>query len=247
MDTALNVQLLNIEVLLPDLQIGQAMDIAKIPSHFNEKRLSSMITHLTGDSSIAGKLTAQERYFILLSHQALAENSHSGASNIDNYLISTVQSEVPDRHQVGDMYINHLLGAHVVVLESLCEDVFDWITGQMACQLSGDITSVIGGDTDDVDLHWDVLTPDMSDNEINAAIQLRITIIQKLGANGNFNSLYDTYNIGVDALSHFLVLGCENKGLTVISQGGDGNNQPSRFLALDHLQGGAKLLAECIA
>lgn len=246
MDTALDVQLLNSSVMLPDLQIGQAMDIAKIPSRFNEKRLSAMITHLTGDSSIAGKLTAQERYFILLSHQALAENNHSDTSNIDNYLIPTVQSDVPSRYQAGDMYINHLLGAHVVVLESICEDVFDWITGQMACQLSGDITSIVGGD-DDSDMHWDVLTADMSDNELNDAIQLRTNVIQKLGANGNFNSLYDTYNIGVDALSHFLVLGCENKGLTVISQGGDGSNQPSRFLTLDHLQGGARLLAECIA
>ncbi len=245
MDTAIDVQLLETSLLLPDLSIGQAMDIAKIPSEFNEKRLSAMITHLSDDPSLAGKLTAQERYFILLSHQAIAESAHSDSNNIDDYLIPSVQSEVPKQHQIGDMYVNHLLGAHVVVLEALCENVFDWIVGQMACQLSGDISSIIGGDSDD--LKWDVLGAGLSDNELNAAIQERSEIIRKLGANGNFNGLYDAYSMGVDVLTHFLVLGCENKGLTVISQGGDGSNEPSRFLALDYLQGGAKILAECIA
>ena len=244
METTLDVQLLNNSVLLPDLQIGQAMDIAKIPAQFNEKRLSAMITHLTDDPTMASKLTAQERYFILLSHQAVAYSQHSDSNDIDQYVITTVQSDVPDRHQVGGMYINHLLGAHVVVLESICENVYDWIVGQMACQLSGDISSVIGGDSDD--LKWEVITHDMSDNEINDLIQERIKFIETLNANGNFDTLYNSYSLGVDALSHFLVLGCENRGLTVIEQGGDGNNEPSRFLALDHLQGIARTIAECL-
>ena len=244
METTLDVQLLDNSVLLPDLQIGQAMDIAKIPAVFNEKRLSAMISHLTDDPDMAGKLTAQERYFILLSHQAISQSQHSDINDIERYAIPTVQSEVPKQHQVGSMYVNHLLGAHVVVLEGICENVYDWIIGQMACQLSGDLSSVIGGDSDD--LKWDILTADMSDNEINKAIQKRSEIIDELGANGNFNILHDAYSIGVDALSHFLVLGCENKGLTVISQGGDGN-EPSRFLTLDSLQGIARIIAECVA
>lgn len=245
METTLDVQLLNNSVLLPDLQIGQAMDVAKIPAQFNEKRLSAMITHLTDDPAMAGKLTAQERYFILLSHQAVSQSQHSDTNDIDQYAIPTVQSDVPIRHQVGGMYVNHLLGAHVVVLEGICENVYDWIVGQMACQLSGDIASVIGGDSDD--LKWEVITHDMSDNEINALIQDRIKFIEKLNANGNFDTLYNSYSLGVDALSHFLVLGCENRGLTVIGQGGDGNNEPSRFLTLDGLQGIARIIAECLA
>lgn len=244
METTLDAQLLDTSVLLPDLQIGQAMDIAKIPVAFNEKRLSAMISHLTGDPSLAGKLTAQERYFILLSHQAISQSQHSDVNDIDSYTIPTVQADVPQRHQVGDMYINHLLGAHVVVLEGICENVYDWIKGQMACQLSGDLSSVVGGDSDG--LKWDVIDAGMSDNEINEAIQKRSEIIDELGANGNFNILHDAYSVGVDALSHFLILGCENKGLTVVSQGGDGN-EPSRFLALDGLQGIARVIAECIA
>lgn len=245
METTLDVQLLETNVLLPDLQIGQAMDIAKIPVAFNEKRLSAMISHLTGNPSLAGKLTAQERYFVLLNHQAISQSQHIGDSDIERYVIPTVQADVPQRHQVGDMYVNHLLGAHVVVLEGICENVYDWIVGQMACQLSGDISSVIGGDSDD--LKWDVIDAGMTDNEINEAIQGRIEFIETLGANDDFNILHDAYSIGVDALSHFLILGCENKGLTVISQGGDGSNEPSRFLTLDSLQGVARVIAECVA
>lgn len=245
METTLDVQLLETSVLLPDLQIGQAMDIAKIPVAFNEKRLSAMISHLTDDPILAGKLTAQERYLILLNHQSISQSQHSDTGDIERYVIPTVQADVPQRHQVGDMYVNHLLGAHVVVLEGICENVYDWIIGQMACQLSGDISSVVGGDSDN--LKWDILTADMSDNEINEVIQKRSEIIDELGANGNFNILHDAYSIGVDALSHFLILGCENKGLTVISQGGDGTGEPSRFLTLDGLQGIARVIAECIA
>lgn len=245
METTLDVQLLDNSVLLPDLQIGQAMDIAKIPVAFNEKRLSAMISHLTGDPDMAGKLTAQERYFVLLSHQAISQSRHSDVNDIERYVIPTVQSNVPKQHQIGDMYVNHLLGAHVVVLEGICENVYDWIIGQMACQLSGDISSVIGGDSDD--LKWEVIDAGMSDNEINEAIQARIKFIETLDANGNFNILHDAYSTGVDALAHFLILGCENKGLTVIPQGGDGDNEPSRFLALDSLQGIARVIAECVA
>ena len=245
METTLDVQLLDYSVLLPDLQIGQAMDIAKIPAVFNEKRLSAMISHLTDVPDMAGKLTAQERYFILLSHQAISQSHHSDVNDIERYVISTVQSKVPKQHRIGDMYVNHLLGAHVVVLEGICENVYDWTIGQMACQLSGDLSSVLGGDSDD--LKWEVITPNMSDNEINEVIQSRIKFIERLDANGNFNLLHEAYSVGVDALAHFLMLGCENKGLTVISQGGDGNNEPSRFLTLDSLQGIARIIAECVA
>ena len=246
METTLDVQLLETNVLLPDLQIGQAMDIAKIPVAFNEKRLSAMISHLTGNPSLAGKLTAQERYFVLLNHQAISQSQHIGDSDIDGYALPTIQSDVPKCHQVGDMYVNHLLGAHVVVLEGICENVYDWIVGQMACQLSGDISSVIGGDSSD-NLKWDVIDAGMTENEINEAIQGRIKFIETLSANDDFNILHDAYSIGVDALSHFLILGCENKGLTVISQGGDGAGEPSRFLTLDSLQGIARVIAECVA
>jgi len=247
MTTALTVQLLQGDLSLPDLEIGQAIDIAHIPQKYNEKRLSAMITHLSGDADIASRLTAQERYYILLSHQSTTQHSYNGESVNEDYLIDTVQSDVPASYQVGDMVINHLRGAHVVVLEGICENVYDWLCGQMACQISGDLSSIVGGL--DEALVWQEPPATMTDDELNQIIQERVRFIGKLSASRHhvFNELVEGYNAGMNQLAHFVALGNENKGLTLIKQGGDGINEPARFLTLDHLQGAAKQLAECVA
>lgn len=242
MKTALTIELLNQSVSLPDLTIGQAIDIVQIPQAMNEQRLSAFIAHLTGDTALAGTLTVQERYYILLSHQAISYNRYSAESNIDDFLLETVQADVPASMQVGDIHISHLLGAHVCVLEGVCENVYDWLTGQVACQVSGDLCSIIGG-TDEA-LNWTALPSSMTEAELNAAIQARIVMISALSVD-SFNELLDAYNIGVSQLNHFVVLGCENEGLNLITQGGAGIDEPARFLTLDGLQGTAARLAKC--
>lgn len=245
MNTALTLQLLSRNLSLPDLTIGQAIDIAHIPQEFNEKRLSAMITHLSGDPELAGRLTAQERYYILISHQATTQHQYSaGDDTNDDYLVDTVQADVPAAAQVGEMTVNHLLGAHVVVLEGICENVADWLCGQMACQLSGDLSFFIGGS--DEAMKWRDLPASMTDEELNQAIQTRVKIINELSID-QFNDLVSGYNNGASQLIHFVALGCDNQGLTLIKQGGDGIIEPARFLALDHLQGAAARIAECIA
>ena len=244
MKTALMIELLKQQVNVPDLQIGQAIDIAQIAEPMNERRLSAFIAHLTGDNTLAGTLTAQERYYILLSHQAVAYNRYSVESDIDGYLLTTVQADVPDQQRIGDVYINHLLGAHVCVLEGICTNVYDWLTGQVACQLSGDLCSVIGGS--DASLIWHELSPTLTEAELNAVIQERVGTLDKLSVD-DFNEVMSAYNLGVSHLHHFVVLGCENNGITLIKQGGDGTDKPSRFLTLDGLQGTAARLAECLA
>lgn len=245
MTTTLTIELLNESVSLPDLSIGDAIDIAHIPSDFNEKRLSALIGHLSGDAELAGRLTAQERYYILLNHQATTDHEYNagkfGAN--DEYMMLTIQSDVPNEAQVGELIINHLRGAHVVVLEGICENVADWLIGQMACQLSGNLASVIGGD----DVVWEPILPTMSDNEINDIIQGRFAFISELSATSKFNDLVDAYSNGASQLAHFVRLGSDNKGLTVIKTGGDGTIEPSRFHTLGHLSGAAARLAECLA
>lgn len=245
MDTALHLQLLSSNVSLPDLSIGQAIDIAHIPQEFNEKRLSAMIGHLSGDHELAGRLTAQERYYILLNHQATAQHQYSAdsAGVNDEYFIDTVQADVPPHAQVGDMTINHLRGAHVVVLEGICENVADWLSGQMACQLSGDLSFFIGGEAGE--FKWGELPASMSDTEINQVIQERVKVINDLSIS-QFNDLVNGYNDGVRQLAHFVALGSDNQGLTLCKQGGDGVIEPARFLTLDHLSGAAARIAECL-
>lgn len=245
MITTLTIQLLNESLSLPDLSIGGAIDIAHIPPEFNEKRLSALIGHLSGDAALAGRLTAQERYYILLNHQATTSHKYNAddAGANDEYMFETIQSDVPSEVQVGELTINHLLGAHVVVLEGICENVADWLMGQIACQLSGNLASIIGGE----DVVWEPMPPTMTDSEINAAIQERFNFINKLSATSKFNDLVDAYSTGTRQLAHFVRLGNDNKGLTVNKVGGDGAMEPSRFHTLDHLSGAAARLAECLA
>lgn len=244
MANSLSIQLLNSQLNLPDLTIDQAMDMALIPQEFNEKRLSAMIGHLSGDDTLAGRLTAQERYYILLSHQIAMSSQYSSEVDNENYLVNTIQKDVPDVATVGDAYVNHLLGAHVTVLEGICENVYDWLRGQMACQLSGDLSFFIGGD--DEAYKWEALDAGMTDEALNEAIQTRVALIGQLTTD-RFNDLEAAFTSGVNQLEHFVVLGTDNNGLTLIKQGGEGADEPARFPALDALQGAARIIAQCLA
>lgn len=244
MDNSVTLQLLRQTVILPDLTIGQAMDIAQIDQDFSEKRLSAMIGHLSGDKTLAGRLTAQERYYILLSHQIVMQSQYSNEVGNEDYLIQTIQSEVPEMATIGSAYVNHLLGAHVCVLEGICENIYDWLAGQMACQMSGDLSFYIGGD--DPAFVWDVLPATMTDEELSEVILARVNLINGLSTD-RFNDLEDAYSSGVNQLEHFVILGSGNKGLTVIKQGGEGIGDPARFPPLEALQGTASIIARLIA
>ena len=244
MANSLSIQLLNSQLSLPDLTIDQAMDMALIPQEFNEKRLSAMIGHLSADDTLAGRLTAQERYYILLSHQMAMSSQYSSEVENESYLITTIQKDVPEVATVGDAYVNHLLGAHMTVLEGICENVYDWLRGQMACQLSGDLAFFIGGD--DEAYKWEALSAGMTDEELNEVIQTRVALIGQLSIDG-FNDLEAAFTSGVNQLEHFVVLGSDNHGLTLIKQGGEGIGEPARFPCLDALQGTARIIAQCLA
>lgn len=123
----MQLQLLEHVVPIPDLTIGQAMDIAKIPERFNEKRISALITLLTGYQGLADQLTVQERYYFLLNQQALSQNKYSAESNLSEYVVETVESMVPKENldETTGIGVQHIRGAHVCLLEAICENLFD--------------------------------------------------------------------------------------------------------------------------
>lgn len=247
METTLTLQLLHQEIVMPDLTIGQAMDIAHIPQEYNEKRLSSLIGHISDDITLAGKLTAQERYYFLLNHQSISDHDHAQSRSNDSYYIPTIPLEVPENNEIAGLFAQHLRGAHTCIIEGLCENVFEWLCAQMACQLYGDLTAAIGAS--DSDLQWDVCDISLGETRISQMIQERVEQIKKLSATNTnqFDDLVNAYSQAIQPLAHFVDLGCDNTGLTVMKQGGDGDNMPARFLTLDHLQGAAARIAECLA
>lgn len=244
METVIDLQLLNEKVFLPDLTIGQAMDIAKIPEHYNEKRISGLISHLTGDNTLADRLTVQERYYFLLNHQSVSDNKYSLSGDNSDYFIPTVESEVLSEYldpqtKIG---VQHLRGKHACLLETLCENVFDWLAGSMACQLYGELSAIVGGD-----VTWEALGVDATDSKVNEIIQDRFKFINDLPEYA-FNKLVSHYTLLSDRLTHYLITGIDNTGITILSaKGGAGEHEAARFLALAHLQDTARQLAKFIA
>ncbi|WP_230657772.1 hypothetical protein [Psychrobacter sp. I-STPA10] len=259
MQTAIQLQLLQDKISLPDLTIGQAMDIAKIPERFNEKRLSALITHLTNDAELADLLTVQERYYILLNQQMLAEHKYSEQGDQHRYLLPTIESDVPDsfEHPNLNISIQHLRGKHVCVLETQCENLFDWLCGQMACQLYGDIfTQIMGEDnSDDKYDKWEAISVGLTENEINELMQNRVAMLTSL-PEYIFNYLVTIYSDMLASLTHFVDISNDNQGITLLSvnqasnqeQNTEGlvHSEPARFLTLAALRGTASQLAKLI-
>lgn len=245
--TMTTLELLNTSVLMPDLTIGQAIDIATIQQKYNERRLSALIGHITDNPSLAGSLTVQERYYFLLNHRDLSNHNYTGdAGGVDStrFVVETLISEIPDSYVVGEITVQHLRGAHACVIEGLCENVFDWLCGQMACQLYGNLASTIGGDIEGFD--WDQLPLDATENAIGKIVKERFELIGALNIN-QFNDLVHAFNLGNIQLAHLVELSCDMDGLTLLEQGGDQAGQPSRFHTLGHIQGTAARIIDRIA
>lgn len=237
----MQLQLLEHVVPIPDLTIGQAMEIAKIPERFNEKRISALITLLTGYQGLADKLTVQERYYFLLNQQALSQNKYSAESNLSEYVIETVESMVPKEHldETTDIGVQHIRGAHVCLLEAICENLFDWTCGLMACQLFGNLSSIVGGD-----MVWDKLDISLTQNELSKQILARAETLSNL-SEFDFNNLAELFDTLILNLSHYVFTSIDNKGVTVIGEVA-GEYMPARFQALFELRGHARQLARYI-
>lgn len=244
--TAIDLQLLNDKVPLPDLTIGQAMDIAKIPERFNEKRISALITHLSGDPDLAGRLTVQERYYYLLNQQMLADNKYSEQGDQHRYILPTVESEVASGfdHPDLEVSIQHLRGAHVCVLEAQCENIYDWLRGQMACQLYGSLPI---NDKEGEPIEWHPIDYKATENEISSDMQERVEQIEGLPEHV-FNYLVDIYSSMLYPLVHYVDISNDDQGITLLTVDteGLGDPEPARFLALAALRGTAKRLAELV-
>lgn len=237
----MQLQLLEHVVPIPDLTIGQAMDIAKIPERFNEKRISALITLLTGYQGLADQLTVQERYYFLLNQQALSQNKYSAESNLSEYVVETVESMVPKEHldETTGIGVQHIRGAHACLLEAICENLFDWTCGLMACQLFGNLSSIVGGD-----MVWDKLDISLTQNELSKQILARAETLSNL-SEFDFNNLAELFDTLILNLSHYVFTSIDNKGITVIGEVA-GEYMPARFQALFELRGHARQLARYI-
>lgn len=109
----------------------------------------------------------------------------------------------------------------------------------MACQLFGNLSSIVGGD-----MVWDKLDISLTQNELSKQILARAETLSNL-SEFDFNNLAELFDTLILNLSHYVFTSIDNKGITVIGEVA-GEYMPARFQALFELRGHARQLARYI-
>ena len=140
------------QVTPKEIEIGQAIAIGDIPQDAYELRLTAFLAAVLQDPTLPLRLTVQERYYILLNCLVISNSDYTmDAGDVSEFLSPTTTA--PDTAQVEAIYIQQLRGHHADFLQSNCENVYDWIAGQMAMQLYGDMTEYLS-DTKEQGILW---------------------------------------------------------------------------------------------
>lgn len=245
------IQLLNDrQVFITENTIGNTMKIAKIPERLNEARLSSFISFVTGDNELAGQLTVQERYYILLNYLALTGSNYSANGDYSEFYIHHTDSETPTQTpnsvEIDNINITHLYGNQAMLLEQTCENVYEWLAGQIAMQCYGDIGALFGK-TGENAIIWEKIETTDSD-QLSQILQKRFEQIEQL-TDFEFQQLAVIHETGCNQLAHLVDPTIDNHGIILFSQEkktGDGANRAARFRPLSYLPNIVKQLAQYI-
>lgn len=242
------ITLLNTQVVLTENSMENIMEIAKIPEELNESRLSSLINFIGNNPFLAGKLTVQERYYLLLNYFILSDSPFSSVGDCSEYFLPTDVATVPNQVQLQTAYMTHLYGNQAALLEKQCENAYDWLCGQIALQCFGDLSFLLGDNNEDKALWvWEKVVT--TDNQgLSEIVNNRYNLIKKLTP-GEFTRLTDIFYEGGQQLVHFVELGLDNKGITLAKQdydAGDGTDRNARFCPFDNLPELIKNLARCV-
>ncbi len=226
MFNSIPIQLRHEQIYLKELLVGQIMEMAKIPQQLNELRINSFLAYTCQDDSIAMRLTVQERYYILLNYLAISNNDYMINTDVSEFFIKA--KNAPDMASMNGIYTSQLLGSHVTLLQSKCENVYEWLAGKIACQLSGDLTHFFGDEQNPV--IWEHLPTDNQDTLENV-FRSRFEMINTMPSS-LFEKLTDVYYQGCEQLRHLVDISVDNDGITLLgnseNQGG-GDMNIARF------------------
>lgn len=222
-------------VHLRELKMGEALELARMPELLLEARLTKFLSAILEDAALALSLSVQERYFLLMQYLSVQDGSPlTTNANFNKYLLIPSQREPWQQSIVSDgLTVNHLTGNQAEILETLCEDVADWVLGAMAfqCELTG--------------VDWPTLPKNNPKNsELSLVMRDRIAILESMDQS-IFNNLYEHYLFSCDRLSRFIKTGFDAKGVIVL--GGADVDAPARFRASTSLIGIIDRLGRCLA
>lgn len=229
----------NESVYLKELTIGEVIEIAKIPEEMNELRINAFLSYVCDDKSIAYRLTVQERYYILLNYLTVSQSNYMDSLDVLPFLMEKKQAD--DFVFYDGIYIKSIYGNEVSALQKKCENAYEWLAGQMVFGIYGDVGRLFNCD-DPMIWHDSHL---MDDNRLDDELKNRFDFINNL-TDSQFNLLYDLYQKGQEDLSHFVELGLDNDGITLLGKEGSGAYQVGRFRPLEMVSGVVRELVNVI-
>lgn len=220
----------NRRLTLSEISIGAALQVSRIAERWYEQRLTAALTAIVGPSVDPLLLTVQERYYLLIQYL-------STLNGTPLYVDPGSYIRQPDAGQtfhteteVSGILCRQLLGYQAEMLEQVCEDGADWLTGALVlqCDIPG-------------------LPPLPAVNPSREAWQplldatlARVKAYQDL-PQSEAERIVTIWATANDAMAYHLNYQFDPAGIVILPQGG-ADDAPARFRAVTALGGFARQL-----
>lgn len=204
---------------LRELKIGEALNIARIPYEQNERRLTAFLAGVLDDEALARALTVQERYHLLIEY--LATSSDTALAVPINFNLYRLRPDQPDRRwktsvQTQHGQIQQLCGWQAELLESVCEDVADWLIGSLVLQCQQPEFAAMPTD------------PQATDEQRLAVLVSRVKAFEALPQR-DAEALTRSYLQANQDMAYHLKTNIDAKGITILPANGGADDAPARF------------------
>lgn len=194
---------------LIELDIGELIKVARVKKSLYEKQLTTFLNY-TICRETALNLTVQERYYILLQYlqsQVGTELELPGV-HIPDYFKNNKDLVWTRSVKVDGHIFRQLTGADVELMETVCEDLADWLMCAMALQKVENV---------------DIETLDNQGRE--DYLRVKVKEIAELKQD-EFIQLFNVFSAANNQLAFYLETSFDQQGITVL-RGAD--DAPCRF------------------
>lgn len=181
----------------------------KVASSSNDETFDFVITNVPfGTNSARG---ANKQLDNLLNYLTVSQSHYMHNENILPYLIESKHCD--DFVPVGNVYVKPIFGNEISTLQKVCENAYEWLAGQMAFGIYGDVGDYFASNEPMI---W-ADTRLMNDNELDDELKNRFEVIHQL-PQSQFETLYELYEQGQSQLSHLVDVGNDNHGITLVGK-----------------------------
>lgn len=187
-----------------ELNLGQAIEIAQIPTDRHERKISAILTAILGGQIDPYELTLQERHYALMKY--IERHQATFGYDID-FGIFEKEGMAQESVEVDGYTFRHLNGYECEALEQYASNYLDWVLGSIALQISGE--------------HIAPMIPATSIDFAKNIIRSRVQELYALDL-ATSEQIFNSYYVAMDELNHLIRYGFDDKGVVVTSL--DGQN-----------------------